>query len=309
MSSHKGSRLGPRVSARQREILVEFMERHPYLVKPSCALNPELTAARKEELWKELVSLLNNEGPAVKTVHQWRAFWNKETHDARHDAAVHAAEHRGTGGGKLPGLRGRILSLVGVASAIGVCPNFFEDAEEVSEEPRAAESRPSGSVSVGEQPGTSGIQARLQQQPQQPVKRPAPSEGEDGGSRKRPRQGVPSRSRSPRMDEVVADLSASYGHSVDLYDQNLTVLQDLATGVRALTDAIAQQAADIAQVGDTLLRQTLAQERLATAAERQVQQNDMMLQELRTLTRMAPALLVLLHQSLGNAASSERNAP
>lgn len=37
---------------------------------------------------------------------------------------------RGTGGGKLPGLRGRILSLVGVASAIGVCPNFFEDAEE-----------------------------------------------------------------------------------------------------------------------------------------------------------------------------------
>ncbi|XP_049519023.1 uncharacterized protein LOC125943598 [Dermacentor silvarum] len=94
------------------------------------------------------------------------------------------------------------------------------------------------------------------------------------------------------MDEVVADLSASYGHSVDLYDQNLTVLQDLATGVRALTDAIAQQAADIAQVGDTLLRQTLAQERLATAAERQVQQNDMMLQELRTLTRMAPALII-----------------
>ncbi|KAH7950038.1 hypothetical protein HPB49_018918 [Dermacentor silvarum] len=294
MSSHKGSRLGPRVSARQREILVEFMERHPYLVKSSCAPSPELIAARKDDMWKDVVSLLNNEGPAVKTINRWRAFWNKETHDA----AVHVAEHRGTGGGKLPGLRGRILSLEGVASAIGVCPNFFEDAEEVSEEPRAAESRPSGSVSVGEQP------ARLQQQPQQPVKRPAPSEGEDGGSRKRPRQGVPSRSRSPRMDEVVADLSASYGHSVDLYDQNLTVLQDLATGVRALTDAIAQQAADIAQVGDTLLRQTLAQERLATAAERQVQQNDMMLQELRTLTRMAPALLVLLHQSLGNAVSS-----
>ncbi|KAH7934080.1 hypothetical protein HPB49_021199 [Dermacentor silvarum] len=202
MSSHKGSRLGPGVSAGQREILVEFMERHPYLVKPSCALNPELTAARKQELWKQLVLLLNNEGPAVKTVYQWRAFWNKETHDARHDAAVHAAEHRGTGDGKLPGLRGRIISLVGVASAIGVCPNFFEDAEEV--------------------------------------------------------------------------------------------LQDLATGVRALTDAIAQQAADIAQVGDTLLRQTLALERLATAAERQVQQNHMMPQELRTLTRMAPALIIWL---------------
>ncbi|KAH7950155.1 hypothetical protein HPB49_020276 [Dermacentor silvarum] len=213
MSSHKGSRLGPRVSPRQREILVEFMERHPYLVKSSCAPSPELIAARKDDMWKDVVSLLNNEGPAVKTMNRWRAFWNKETHDA----AVHAAEHRGTGGGKLPGLRGRILSLEGVASAIGVCPNFFEDAEEV--------------------------------------------------------------------------------------------LQDLATGVRALTDAIAQQAADIAQVGDTLLRQTLAQERLATAAERQVQQNDMMLQELRTLTRMAPALLVLLHQSLGNAVSSQRNAP
>lgn len=39
----------------------------------------------------------------------------------------------------------------------------------------------------------------------------------------RPTAGCPSRSRSPRMDEVVADLSASYGHSVDLYDQNLTV--------------------------------------------------------------------------------------
>ncbi|XP_049524094.1 uncharacterized protein LOC125945830 [Dermacentor silvarum] len=48
----------------RREILVEFMERHLYLVKPSCALNSKLTAARKEELWKELVSLLNNEGSA-----------------------------------------------------------------------------------------------------------------------------------------------------------------------------------------------------------------------------------------------------
>ncbi|KAH7933652.1 hypothetical protein HPB49_014886 [Dermacentor silvarum] len=172
MSSHKGSRLGPRVSPRQLEILVEFMERHPYLVKSSCALSPELIAARKDDLWKDVVSLLNTEGPAVKTMNRWCAFWNKETHEA----AVHAAEHR----------RG-------------------------------------------------------------------------------------------------------------------WVLQDLATGVRALTDAIAQQTADIAQLGDTVLRQTLAQERLATAAEREVQQNDMMLQELRTFTRMAPALLVLSQQSLGKA--------
>ncbi|KAH7974967.1 hypothetical protein HPB49_022125 [Dermacentor silvarum] len=165
MSSHKGSRLEPRVSPRQREILVEFMERHPYLVKSSCALNPELTAARNEELWKELVSLLNNEGPAVKTVYQWRAFWNKETHDARHDNAVHPQSTGALGVASCLDCW-RILSLVGVASAIGVCPNFFEDAEEV--------------------------------------------------------------------------------------------LQDFATGVRAFTDATAQQAADTAQVGDTLLRQTLA---------------------------------------------------
>ncbi|XP_075533922.1 uncharacterized protein LOC142566973 [Dermacentor variabilis] len=66
----------------------------------------------------------------MKTAAQWRGVWKKDVYNARCDAAALHAESRGTGGGSLLGPRGRILSLVGRASAIGVCPPFFEPDEE-----------------------------------------------------------------------------------------------------------------------------------------------------------------------------------
>ncbi|KAH7973691.1 hypothetical protein HPB49_004013 [Dermacentor silvarum] len=119
MSSHKTVKLGPHVSARQRELLVAFMEGHPFLVRAACALDREVTAVRKQALWSELAALLNAEGPAVKTAEQWQGYWRKEIFLSRKDAATASASQSGTGGGHLPGLRGRIIQLVGTSTATG----------------------------------------------------------------------------------------------------------------------------------------------------------------------------------------------
>nr|XP_054924945.1 uncharacterized protein LOC129383936 [Dermacentor andersoni] len=181
--------LGPHVSPRQRTLLVEFMEQHPWLVKGSSVLTPEVTKASKARLWRELAEILNAEGPAMKTADQWRQFWKKEVYNSRHDAAVVAAEHRGTGGGRLCGLRGRILDLVGHSSAVGVCDGFFEEDSTLPSSAQSLDGRapspqltpttavqpvtapadqatPRGRrypsrVSVGDQPGTSGLSRKF----------------------------------------------------------------------------------------------------------------------------------------------------
>ncbi|KAH7979971.1 hypothetical protein HPB49_012315 [Dermacentor silvarum] len=72
MSCRKGIKLGPHVSARQRELLVAFMEGDPFLVRAACALGRENMAERKQTLWSEFAALLNAEGPAIKTAEQWQ---------------------------------------------------------------------------------------------------------------------------------------------------------------------------------------------------------------------------------------------
>ncbi|XP_070392599.1 uncharacterized protein [Dermacentor albipictus] len=283
MYSQQVRRLGPHVSARQRELLVSFVEEHPYLAKASCVLGQQLTAARKEELWQQVTALLNAEGPAVKTAAQWRGVWKEDVYNARRDAAALHAESSGTGGGSLPGPRGRILSLVGRASAIGVCQPFFEpDEEEQSAADRGAGDAASAEshVSVGTAPGTSGIRAR----PLQPAT--AERYREDAGgpsSQTQPQQGA---------DDLLSSVVGKYAESVALSQQHTNQIQDLLQSVQQLGTAVENQ-------GAATLRQAVATERLASAAEQQVQQNTQLLQELWNLTRMAPALLLCIQQAMG----------
>nr|XP_054927555.1 uncharacterized protein LOC129385215 [Dermacentor andersoni] len=287
MSSQQVRRLGPHVSERQREILVSFVEEHPYLAKASCVLGQQLTAARKEELWQQVTALLNTEGPAVKTAAQWRGVWKKDVYKARRDAAALHAESRGTGGGSLPGQRGRILSLVGRASAIGVCAPFFEPDEEGESAGDAASAE--SHVSVGTAPGTSGIRAR----PLQPAT--AERRREDAGgpsSQTQPRQTGRGRRPEPGADDLLSSVVAKYAESVALSQQHNNQIQDLLRSAEQLRTAVESQ-------GAATLRQAVATERLASAAEQQVQQNTQLLQELRSLTRMAPALLLCIQQAMG----------
>lgn len=76
-------RYGRQLSAQQKEILINFMEAHPYLAKASGSL----TKARKQKLWGVLAELLNEAGPAVKTVAGWRSYWRHFTSRVRSEAA------------------------------------------------------------------------------------------------------------------------------------------------------------------------------------------------------------------------------
>ncbi|KAH6946590.1 hypothetical protein HPB50_014146 [Hyalomma asiaticum] len=93
---------GPRVSVAQRDILIEFIEQHPYLARATTSLSRRLSAARKKELWDEVAAVLNQRGTAVKTPERWRNHWSKLVHAARREAARSAAERTSTGGGKPP---------------------------------------------------------------------------------------------------------------------------------------------------------------------------------------------------------------
>ncbi|KAH7941675.1 hypothetical protein HPB49_016033 [Dermacentor silvarum] len=80
---------------------------------------PQMKLERKRQLWNELATLLNAEGPARKTAEQWQLFWRKEISLSDRDAAAVSAS-QSTGGGGLPGLRGHILQLVGTSMLTGV---------------------------------------------------------------------------------------------------------------------------------------------------------------------------------------------
>ncbi|KAH7985625.1 hypothetical protein HPB52_025513 [Rhipicephalus sanguineus] len=60
---------GPRVSKVQRDMLIQFLEQHPYLGRSCTEVSPRMTAARKKQLWQEIATLLNQQGPAR---HGWR---------------------------------------------------------------------------------------------------------------------------------------------------------------------------------------------------------------------------------------------
>ncbi|KAH6941457.1 hypothetical protein HPB50_018215 [Hyalomma asiaticum] len=102
---------GPRVSMTQRDILIQFIEQHPYLARAMTSLSLRLSAARKKELWDEVAGVLNQRGPAVKTSECWRNHWLKLVHAACREAARSATERTSAGGGKVGGVDGRILDV------------------------------------------------------------------------------------------------------------------------------------------------------------------------------------------------------
>ncbi|KAH7940516.1 hypothetical protein HPB49_019199 [Dermacentor silvarum] len=133
---------GPRVSAAQTTLLVEFMEQHPYLARGATSLSPSMSAAHKKALWNELTAALNALGPAVKTARRWRQYWARIVHDLKKLAAQVGSERRKTGGGRLGGLEGRVLDVLS-RTGPGYAPvDFFpDDAEhhqQLVEEQRAS---------------------------------------------------------------------------------------------------------------------------------------------------------------------------
>lgn len=72
MSSHKDVTLGPNVTQAQ---FLQFVEEHPIMLAESCDRG---TVERKWRLWEEVSRLVNNEGPATKTVGQWKAVWRRK---------------------------------------------------------------------------------------------------------------------------------------------------------------------------------------------------------------------------------------
>ncbi|KAH7931450.1 hypothetical protein HPB49_025769 [Dermacentor silvarum] len=120
----KKARSGRHASAFQKEELVAFLERHPDLARPSSELSGCFTGHEREKLWAQLAELLNERGPAKKSTTKWRRYWSELVAQIKRDAAVVSEAATGTGGGKLPGLGGRILSLIGRECAVGLGPSL-----------------------------------------------------------------------------------------------------------------------------------------------------------------------------------------
>ncbi|XP_049272078.1 uncharacterized protein LOC119392741 isoform X2 [Rhipicephalus sanguineus] len=66
MSSHRAVCVGSRVSDRQKELLLAFVREHPQIATLSCPLKPSFTREDRDDMWQELVALLN-EVPARNT--------------------------------------------------------------------------------------------------------------------------------------------------------------------------------------------------------------------------------------------------
>ncbi|KAG0443986.1 hypothetical protein HPB47_014313 [Ixodes persulcatus] len=109
----KMSRLDPRVSAAQREALLNFMTEHPQIALGAADLSPTITQTDKVKLWAELVAELNAIGPAVKDRRRWQHYWTDRVRAAKKKADEFRRNSGGTGGGAVPGEAGRIIAIVG----------------------------------------------------------------------------------------------------------------------------------------------------------------------------------------------------
>ncbi|XP_077494309.1 uncharacterized protein LOC144104954 isoform X2 [Amblyomma americanum] len=80
-------KLGPRVSPRQMEILLEFLNQHPYLASTSKEKSREVEPWERERLWEEAANKLNAKGPAVKSRSSWRKFWSSRSSQIKRTVA------------------------------------------------------------------------------------------------------------------------------------------------------------------------------------------------------------------------------
>ncbi|KAH7931910.1 hypothetical protein HPB52_025120 [Rhipicephalus sanguineus] len=132
MSSQRNVRLvGPRgrASDSQKDLIIRFMEEHPFLARRPFDPCPEPMAAEKRRrLWRQLVAEVNAVGPMSKSVDQWQSWWRKQVHDARQQAA-----RRGTGGDYLPRWRDEVPNVaVEVVLSEGPAPGEATDSSDVA---------------------------------------------------------------------------------------------------------------------------------------------------------------------------------
>ncbi|KAL1444793.1 hypothetical protein MTO96_045401 [Rhipicephalus appendiculatus] len=121
----KKARSGQHVSLLQKEALVSFLEDHPALARPSSELGGTCSAHQRQSLWEEVANMLNCMGHATKEAAGWRRFWNDLVAQFKKDSAVVSDATTGTGGGKLPGLGGKVLSLIGRDCVVRCAPSLF----------------------------------------------------------------------------------------------------------------------------------------------------------------------------------------
>ncbi|KAH7935723.1 hypothetical protein HPB52_012966 [Rhipicephalus sanguineus] len=84
----KKARSGRHVSFQQKEGLVNFLEGHPALARPSSELGGTFSAHQRQSLWQEIAATLNSVGPATKDAAGWRRYWNDLVAQFKRDAGV-----------------------------------------------------------------------------------------------------------------------------------------------------------------------------------------------------------------------------
>ncbi|XP_050023904.2 uncharacterized protein [Dermacentor andersoni] len=276
MSSHKDVRLGPHVSPHQRDLLVAFMEKHAFLVTASRVPSPEATMERKRELWEEIAALLNAEGPARKSLRKWQAFWRKEVFLSRRDAA----ETRS--GGRLSGVRGRIMQLVGPATVTGLCEQRrSQPLDELAVDVFVAR------LLEDTTPGTSGLAsetnigvANLQQADSHSQSPPdeltaGPSSAETSQSQRTHRQCRSSR-RVSYHEALLERVAKDCARTAAQNEETNKILHGVLKGV--------------AQMATASVRQAWAAERMAAAAERQ---SELLADVLRHVGQISPLVAFL----------------
>ncbi|XP_026736069.1 uncharacterized protein LOC113506112 [Trichoplusia ni] len=112
-----------RTSHPQYTIMVEFMEKHGDLSKPSGGPRGRHYVQLK---WKELSDMLNSDGTGdSRTEEKWRKVWSDFKNNVKRKWAKINRSAHGTGGGPalqltLTDLETRVMNIIGVQAATGM---------------------------------------------------------------------------------------------------------------------------------------------------------------------------------------------
>ncbi|XP_077523820.1 uncharacterized protein LOC144134886 [Amblyomma americanum] len=231
---------------------------------------------------------------------------------------------RGTGGGRLCGLRGRILALVGRSSAVGVCEGFFEEDSSLlpsaqsldghasslqltpttAVQPVTAPADPAtprlrrfpSRVSVGDRPGTSGLSRTSQQQERcTPSRRPA---AEDflpeivAGYQKSLDVAAEIKSELQQLKDEVGAVATSFQREAETMLGQSATLNRLAAATEALADSQARQATALERMAaiqeNRLANESANQARIVAAVERLAITGQFILQQVQWLSTVTP---------------------